>query len=312
MTTPQPPDTAASSKHFLGTSSASFAGALCSLLLKAPRPFHETVNPAYMSKQPISSLIQQPKFACAAAAVVAPKLNEIIVLPPASDAVLPKIQKKKPTLSVTHLLACFNVGVYTTRLDLKQMAKNMQYVCPKQSFECMSNQRKFPSLMLTFAKPVIGKARVFNTGKVNVLGCKSDVAAKAIAVKTTKVVRKFYPEARPMNFRIPNMTGASTGPFPIRIDTTEFLWRMEINSNLVHVSYEPEFLPGIVLKFKIPSSSACGNAVAKHKKVVSCNLFWNGKFIITGVKNIEDMKKAEEFMFKKMRDYEQDIRDFRF
>ena len=281
---------------------ASYKDMFCSFVAKTPRSYQETLKPSFWSSMPTVPLAKNATTSKSSYSQIcaAPSCNEIHVMRP---TVIEPPKKKAGTLRVVNIVSKFKVGV--GHLDLATIANDMQYVSPGKSFQLERNQ-KLNGLVIYHQKPFKVTARVFNTGVVTLWSAKNVMQAKTMARRTARILQKFYPSAKFLDFKITNMVGNSTGPFAVDLDKTFNAWNPESNSNLTRCSYQAELMNSIMLKVKVEEKEdAEGEVVAR---VASCNLFPSGKFGITGVKTIADMKKAEELIHAKMRKYEDVIR----
>mmetsp|Transcript_41503 Transcript_41503/g.129933 ORF Transcript_41503/g.129933 Transcript_41503/m.129933 type:complete len:226 (-) Transcript_41503:225-902(-) len=165
-------------------------------------------------------------------------------------------------LKVQNVVATCNLGA---RMELRQIAtsiRNAEYT-PK----------RFPAAILRLRKPHRATALIYGSGKMVVLGCKSHDDARRAAQYFAKLIQKIDQPANMREFKVQNMVGTCDMGFPIRLEKLVY-------THAKFASYEPELFPGLIYRMQAP------------KMVILA--FVSGKFVVTGAKNIEDMRKAVE------------------
>jgi transcription initiation factor TFIID TATA-box-binding protein len=143
-------------------------------------------------------------------------------------------------------------GVIAESIDLVAFSKTVE--------NCELNKKRFPGAVYRIADPKIA-CLIFSTGKIVLTGIRNNQAlADGInPLKTPKIA-------------ITNMVCS------YNLGTRINLNKIVIALNVENIEYEPEQFPGLVYRIKDP------------KLVVL--IFSSGKIILTGGKNLEDVRKG--------------------
>ena len=136
------------------------------------------------------------------------------------------------------------------------------------------NPEQFPGLIMRIKDPKTS-ALIFTSGRVVCTGARNiEDAEKSIqriieSLKKIKVNIKIKPV-----LHVQNMVAAGQLGFDLNLN------KLAITLN--NVEYEPEQFPGLVYKIKEPKTSFL--------------LFGNGKIVVTGIKNEDDLKKSVKIL----------------
>mmetsp|Transcript_36187 Transcript_36187/g.84569 ORF Transcript_36187/g.84569 Transcript_36187/m.84569 type:complete len:175 (-) Transcript_36187:10-534(-) len=135
-----------------------------------------------------------------------------------------------------NLVATCNLAV---ELDLKTIAmhvRNTEY-----------NPKRFSGLICRIREPKT-TALIFKSGKVVVMGAKSEEEARLSARKYARIIQKVDFPVRFTEFKIQNMVASCDVKFPIRLEGLAY-------KHSHYSSYEPELFPGLIYRM-VRSSSA--------------------------------------------------------
>jgi transcription initiation factor TFIID TATA-box-binding protein len=156
---------------------------------------------------------------------------------------------------------------------------NLQEVAGKTDhFEL--NTKRFPGAVFRLENPKIASL-IFSSGKVVLTGMKDDnalktgLAAIVSSLKKAGVVTYDQPRVAITNIVCSYDMGRSIN-----------LNKLVITLNLENIEYEPEQFPGLVYRLSDP-------------KIVAL-LFSSGKIILTGGKNLEDIRKGLQILEQKL------------
>ncbi|MDD4126442.1 MAG: TATA-box-binding protein [Methanomicrobium sp.] len=177
------------------------------------------------------------------------------------------VDKKYESLKIENMVAS---GVIAESIDLVEFTGKVE--------NCEFNKKRFPGAVYHIADPKIA-CLIFSSGKVVITGVRNDKAlidGLAILIKSL------------------NDAGISTLAEP-RVVVTNMvcsynlerkinLNKMAVTLNIENVEYEPEQFPGLVYRIFDP-------------KIVVL-IFSSGKIILTGGKNLEDVKKGLDLLEK--------------
>ena len=169
--------------------------------------------------------------------------------------------KKYESLKIENIVAS---GVIADSIDLVALSEKVE--------NCELNKKRFPGAVYRIADPKIA-ALIFSTGKIVLTGIRNDKALAdglAIVIKSLKVAG-IKPLKEP-KIAVTNMVCS------YNLGTRINLNKIVIALNVENIEYEPEQFPGLVYRIKEP------------KLVVL--LFSSGKIILTGGRNLEDVRKG--------------------
>ncbi|CEP63059.1 TATA-binding protein LALA0_S07e01486g [Lachancea lanzarotensis] len=167
-----------------------------------------------------------------------------------------------PTLQ--NIVATVNLDC---RLDLKTVAlhaRNAEY-----------NPKRFAAVIMRIREPKT-TALIFASGKMVVIGAKSEDDSKLASRKYARIIQKIGFSAKFTDFKIQNIVGSCDVKFPIRLEGLAF-------SHGTFSSYEPELFPGLIYRMVKP-------------KIVLL-IFVSGKIVLTGAKQREEIYQAFEAIY---------------
>ncbi|MFP4423846.1 MAG: TATA-box-binding protein [Candidatus Woesearchaeota archaeon] len=132
------------------------------------------------------------------------------------------------------------------------------------------NPEQFPGLIMRIKDPktsalIFTSGRVVCTGARNLKDAERSIQNIIEALKKIKVNIKIKPE-----LHVQNMVAAGQLGYDLNLN------KLAISLN--NVEYEPEQFPGLVYKIRDPKTSFL--------------LFGNGKIVVTGIKNEDDLNRA--------------------
>ena len=163
-------------------------------------------------------------------------------------------------------------GAIADSIDLAEISKKIEI--------CELNMKRFPVAVFRIDNPKIASL-IFSSGKVVLTGIRDKQALHdglALIIKSMKEAGvKTYDEPR---VAITNIVCSYDIGKYINLN------KVVITLNLENIEYEPEQFPGLVYRIKDP-------------KIVAL-LFSSGKIILTGGKNLEDIKRGLDFLEQKL------------
>jgi transcription initiation factor TFIID TATA-box-binding protein len=174
-----------------------------------------------------------------------------------------------PSLKIENIVAS---GIVADSIDLVDVSSKIK--------NCELNTKRFPGAVFRLENPRIASL-IFSSGKVVLTGIRDTKALK----DGVKILVQSLREA-----------GVNTFPQP-RVAITNIVCSYDIGKyinlnkvvitlNLENIEYEPEQFPGLVYRISDP-------------KIVAL-LFSSGKIILTGGKNLEDVKRGLDVLEKRL------------
>jgi transcription initiation factor TFIID TATA-box-binding protein len=177
--------------------------------------------------------------------------------------------KKYESLKIENIVAS---GVVAESIDLVEFSKTVE--------NCELNKKRFPGAVYHIADPKIASL-IFSSGKVVLTGIRNNKALTdglAIIIKSLKKAGvKTLVEPK---VAITNMVCSYDLGRYINLN------KVVITLNLENIEYEPEQFPGLVYRIKDP-------------KIVVL-IFSSGKIILTGGRNLEDVRKGLDILEQKL------------
>ncbi len=177
--------------------------------------------------------------------------------------------KNYESLRIENIVAS---GVIADSIDLNEVSKKVK--------NCELNTKRFPGAVYRIEKPKIASL-IFSSGKIVLTGIRDKQALTEglnIIMKSLKSAGvKIHKEPK---VAITNIVCSYDLGKSINLN------KVVITLNLENIEYEPEQFPGLVYRIKDP-------------KIVAL-LFSSGKIILTGGKNLEDIKKGLDFLEQKL------------
>jgi transcription initiation factor TFIID TATA-box-binding protein len=177
--------------------------------------------------------------------------------------------KRYDSLKIENIVAS---GAIADFIDLAEVAKKVDH--------CELNTKRFPGAVFRIKEPK-SASLIFSSGKVVLTGIRNREALDsglAIIISSLKEAGvKTYDKPRVAVTNI--VCSYDLGKY-INLN------RVVITLNLENIEYEPEQFPGLVYRIHDP-------------KIVAL-LFSSGKIILTGGKNIEDVKRGLDLLEQKL------------
>jgi transcription initiation factor TFIID TATA-box-binding protein len=169
--------------------------------------------------------------------------------------------KKYESLKIENIVAA---GVVADSVDLVEFSKKVN--------NCELNKKRFPGAVYRIEDPKIASL-IFSSGKIVLTGIRNNKALTdglAIIIKSLKMAG--VDTLREPKVAITNMVCSYDLGKYINLN------KVVITLNVENIEYEPEQFPGLVYRIKDP-------------KIVVL-IFSSGKIILTGGKNLEDIRKG--------------------
>ena len=178
--------------------------------------------------------------------------------------------KKYDSLKIENIVAS---GVIAESIDLVLLSEKVE--------DCELNKKRFPGAVYRIADPRIA-ALIFSTGKVVLTGIRNDKAlADGLAIVIKSLRDAGIKPLKEPKIVVTNMVCS------YNLGTRINLNKIVIALNVENIEYEPEQFPGLVYRIKDP------------KLVVL--IFSSGKIILTGGKNLEDVRKGLGVLEEKLK-----------
>lgn len=177
--------------------------------------------------------------------------------------------KRYESLKIENIVAS---GVIADSIDLAEVSKKIP--------SCELNTKRFPGAVYRIEKPKIASL-IFSSGKVVLTGIRDKDALN----EGLKLIISSLKKAGVKTFKEPKVAITNI-VCSYDIGSYINLNKVVITLNLENIEYEPEQFPGLVYRIRDP-------------KIVAL-LFSSGKIILTGGKNLEDIKKGLDFLEQKL------------
>jgi len=171
-------------------------------------------------------------------------------------------------IKIENIVASAAFGV---RIPLEKMVKHLEGT----EYE----PEQFPGLVYRVKDPKAAML-IFSSGKVVCTGARSVSDVKKAVAKVAKMIRSLKLDI-PKKYSIQIENIVASAKIPARLDLDRIAFELE-NSE-----YEPDQFPGLVFRMKKPKAALL--------------LFSSGKVICTGIRKIEDVEYAMNFVFKKLK-----------
>jgi transcription initiation factor TFIID TATA-box-binding protein len=177
--------------------------------------------------------------------------------------------KKYESLKIENIVAS---GVVAESIDLVVFSNKVE--------NCEFHKKRFPGVVYRIADPKIS-CLIFSSGKIVITGIRNNKALTdglAIVIKSLKKAG-IEPLKEPQ-IAITNMVCSYNLGKYININ------KLTVTLNVENIDYEPEQFPGLIYRIKDP-------------KIVVL-IFSSGKIILTGGKNLEDVKAGLDILEQKL------------
>lgn len=165
-----------------------------------------------------------------------------------------------PLIRIQNCVATFSLGL--KNLNLRDISQRLVF--------CDFNPPKFAAMTIRIREPKT-TALTFSSGNMVCTGSKNIHESLLACRKYTRLLQDAGINVCFQGFHIQNIVASAGVPFPLRL-------KQLASDHGPYVSYEPTLFPGAVLRVENP-------------KVVFL-LFRSGKVVITGAKDIEQIKNA--------------------
>jgi transcription initiation factor TFIID TATA-box-binding protein len=177
--------------------------------------------------------------------------------------------KKYESLKIENIVAS---GAIAESIDLVALSEKVR--------NCELNKKRFPGAVYHIADPKIA-CLIFSSGKIVLTGIRNDKAlTDGLAIIIKSLNEAGFETLNVPNVAITNMVCSYDLGKYINLN------KVVVTLNLENIEYEPEQFPGLVYRIKDP------------KMVVL--IFSSGKLILTGGKNIEDIRKGLDVLEQKL------------
>ncbi|HUU75578.1 MAG TPA: TATA-box-binding protein [Methanoregulaceae archaeon] len=178
-------------------------------------------------------------------------------------------EKRYDSLKIENIVAS---GAIADSIDLVEISKKIN--------NCELNTKRFPGAVFRIENPKIASL-IFSSGKVVLTGIRN----KKSLQDGLDLIIKSMREAGVETYDKPRVAITN---IVCSYDIGKYinLNKVVITLNLENIEYEPEQFPGLVYRIKDP-------------KIVAL-LFSSGKIILTGGKNLEDIKRGLDFLEHKL------------
>jgi transcription initiation factor TFIID TATA-box-binding protein len=177
--------------------------------------------------------------------------------------------KKYESMKVENIVAS---GVVAESIDLVKFSENTR--------NCELNKKRFPGAVYRIEDPKIA-CLIFSSGKIVLTGIRNHKALTdglAIVIKSLKKAG-IEPLKEP-KVAITNMVCSYDLGKYININ------KLTVTLNVENIEYEPEQFPGLVYRIKDPR--------------IVVLIFSSGKIILTGGRNLEDVRKGLDILEQKL------------
>jgi len=173
--------------------------------------------------------------------------------------------KKYELLKIENIVAS---GVIADSIDLVALSNKLK--------NCELNKKRFPGAIYRIEDPKI-VSLIFSSGKIVLTGIRNIQALMdGLAIITKSLKKAGVDTLKEPQVAITNMVCSYDLGKYINLN------KVVITLNVENIEYEPEQFPGLVYRIKDP-------------KIVVL-IFSSGKIILTGGKNLEDVKKGLEVL----------------
>ncbi len=177
-------------------------------------------------------------------------------------------EKKYDSLKIENIVAS---GVIADSIDLIEVSKKVK--------NCELNTKRFPGAVYRIDDPKIASL-IFSSGKVVMTGIRNNEAlAEGLKIIMTSLKKAGVATHKEPKVAVTNIVCSYDMGKSINLN------KVVVTLNVENIEYEPEQFPGLVYRIKDP-------------KIVAL-LFSSGKIILTGGKNMGDIKRGLDFLEKK-------------
>ena len=171
-------------------------------------------------------------------------------------------------IKIENMVASAAFGV---RIPLEEMVEHLEGA----EYE----PEQFPGLVYRVKNPKAA-ILVFSSGKIICTGARSIADVRKAVEKVSKVIKETK-IGEPKNYSIQIENIVASAQIPSRLNLDKIAFGSE-NSE-----YDPNRFPGLVFRMKDPNATFL--------------LFSSGKVVCTGIRTVEDVESAMNFLFKKLK-----------
>ena len=169
--------------------------------------------------------------------------------------------KKYESLKIENIVAS---GVIAESIDLVEFSGKVK--------NCELNKKRFPGAVYRIADPKIA-ALIFSSGKIVLTGIRNTKAlTDGLAIIIKSLIEAGIEPLKEPRVVVTNMVCSYDLGRYINLN------KVAVTLNVENIEYEPEQFPGLVYRIKDPR--------------IVVLIFSSGKIILTGGKNLEDIRKG--------------------
>ncbi|XP_014231786.1 TATA-box-binding protein-like [Trichogramma pretiosum] len=143
------------------------------------------------------------------------------------------------------------------------------------------NPARFTGLIMRIRNPK-ATALIFRSGKLVCTGARNEADSLLASKKFARIIQKVGFNVKFTEFKIQNIVATTDVKFVIKLEEIPYLHNH-------FVSYEPELYPGLIYRLINPN--------------LVLMIFVNGKIVLTGAKNRQQLKIAMEYIYPILRSY---------
>jgi transcription initiation factor TFIID TATA-box-binding protein len=171
-------------------------------------------------------------------------------------------------IKIENIVASATFGI---RVPLEKMVEHLEGT----EYE----PEQFPGLVYRVKDPKAAML-IFSSGKIVCTGARNIADVKKAIEKVAKMIRTLDLDVpKTYKIQIENIVASAQIPAKLNLDKIAF--------ELENSEYEPNQFPGLVYRMKDPKAALL--------------LFGSGKVICTGIRNIDDVEYAMNYLFKKLK-----------
>ncbi|MFH0929189.1 MAG: TATA-box-binding protein [Candidatus Aenigmatarchaeota archaeon] len=174
-------------------------------------------------------------------------------------------------IKIQNIVACASLGIKINLDKVTSLIDNTEY-----------EPNQFPGLVMRLKQPKAA-ALIFSSGKIVCTGTKSPKEAKIAIAKVVKKIRGIGFKA-PENYKVNLVNIVVSTKLDLKINLNQIAFSLE------NTEYEPNQFPGLVYRMRDPK--------------VTFLLFGSGSIICTGAKNVADVKRSIEKLYKNLKEVE--------
>ncbi|XP_014213204.1 TATA-box-binding protein [Copidosoma floridanum] len=205
---------------------------------------------------PLTPNVPRPSTSSSQATTVVPVNPQTSI-----SAVVPSIIAGKELLEpqLQNVVSTVNLGCELRLTYINTRTRNSEY-----------NPARFTGLIMRIRNPK-ATALIFRSGKLVCTGARCEEDSFLASKKFARIIQKIGFPVKFSEFKIQNIVATADVKFPIKL---EYLNSMHQQFS----SYEPELYPGLIYRMILPR--------------VVLLIFVNGKVVLTGAKNRQELKDA--------------------